>query len=244
MYTGLYALQGFVHRGLSSFFTGERCICCGETCGDVLCSSCMEEKVFHFSGKGRCSVCGKLLLGEEGMCFACREERVIRSADAVFPLHSYRLWNKSLLFEWKMAGARSLSAVFAEALYRALCALYAGRRIPPIVPVPPRPRKIRQQGWDQIAELCICLCRRYGIAILPLLERLSDDQQKKKNRADRLKSPAVYAPSRAARRCIMPDEVVLVDDLITTGATVEACAGQLKALGVRKVQVLSLFIVD
>ena len=254
LYRGIRALRQSVRQGFSSFFTNERCICCGKQCGAELCAACMEEKVFRFVPPGirRCSVCGKVLQGEEGLCLSCRERRVLHSPDAVFPLHAYRLWNKNLLFRWKMSGARVLSAVFAEALYRALCVLYSenagnvGNAIPPIVPVPPRPGKIRRQGWDQIAEVCTCLRRRHGLAVLPLLERLSDDQQKKKNRAERLKFPAVYAASRFAlrARCPVPAEVVLVDDLVTTGATVECCARRLKELGIRKVQVLSLFIVD
>ena len=73
--------------------------------------------------------------------------------DGVFPLYPYRLWYKNLLFAWKTEGERNLSPVLAAAVHRALGLLYGNAPVPCLVPVPPRPGKIRRKGWDQVDEL-------------------------------------------------------------------------------------------
>lgn len=250
---GLFRLlaAGFLSRLLAFAFGGTACICCGRPAlFRPLCRECAEGR---FLGDlkpvfARCPVCGRLLVGEHSVCMACRREAMFTAVDGVFPLYPYRLWYKNLLFSWKMEGERSLSPVFAAAVHKALGLIYGRAAVPCLVPVPPRPGKIRRKGWDQVDELCRLLSVRYGYRIERLLVRQSGMQQKKKGFGERRDMRGVYGPSRRftqlKRRDIIPKEVVLVDDLITSGATVAACAAVLKAGYIEKVKVLSLFIVD
>ena len=185
-------------------------------------------------------------MGEEEFCFSCRDEHHFQNVDAVFPLYTYRLWRKNLLFEWKINSQRSLSSLFAKAVDTALRMLYPDRSVPPVVPVPPRPGKIRTAGWDQVDELCRYLHSCYGYTVLHLLQRFSREQQKKKTLEQRLESKSSYGllHEKPLKNKTVPEEVVLLDDIVTTGATVNACAEVLHNVGIRKVQVLSLFIVD
>ena len=250
---GLFRLlaAGFLSRLLAFAFGGTYCVCCGRPAlFRPLCRECTEE---HFLGglksdSVRCHICGRLLVGEHAVCMACRRDAMFTALDGVFPLYPYRLWYKNLLFSWKMEGERSLSPVFAAAVHKALGFLYEQAAVPCLVPVPPRPGKIRRKGWDQVDELCRLLAVRYGYRVERLLVRQSGGQQKKKGFGERRDMRGVYGPSRRftqlKRRDIIPTEVVLVDDLITSGSTVAACAAVLKAGYIEKVKVLSLFIVD
>jgi len=221
---------------------GESCAVCGKTVFiKPVCSSCMTT---HFSLKSllevdRCECCGSQLLGVKGKCTKCRENPVLLSTDTVIPLFSYRLWNKEIMFRWKMQGERSFSAMFAKLLAQALRIM--GETV--LVPVPPRKGKIRKNGWDQIDELSSFLAKRYGFKVLKLLERNTSEQQKKLSRTERLEhiknaySLKTYIKS-------LPETVCLIDDVCTTGSTIESCASILKAAGVAKVNVVTLFIVD
>lgn len=159
---------------------------------------------------------------------------------------------KGLLFEWKMGENRSISPLFAECVEKAIEALWPGRdrNAIPLVPVPPRPGKLRDKGWDQIEELCSIIHHRYKRPILRLLKRLSSEQQKKQDRKGRLLlGGSSYAADEKAVKMLyksgkIPGEALLLDDVMTTGATVEACSSLLKGKGIRKVQVITLFIVD
>lgn len=226
-------------------------MCCGKPSVLLpLCGDCAGRFVLRFppASSRRCPVCGRPLLSEDGICMTCRREERFSQLDGIFPLYPYRLWYKNLLFAWKTGGERSLSPLFAAAVHRALCQMYGAGEIPCLVPVPPRPGKIRRTGWDQVDELCRLLSVMFGYRVERLLVRMSGEQQKKKSIGERCAMRGTYAPStrftRLKRRDIIPKEVVLVDDLVTSGATVCECADILKKGLVEKVRGLSLFIVD
>ncbi len=173
----------------------------------------------------------------------CRKERILVSADGAFPLFSYRLWKKNLLFMWKMENCRLLSLVFAGFVSLAMKKLYPDKNYPMITGVPPRPGKLHKKGWDQIKELCWYLKNLYGFKTGTFLARVDSEQQKKLDRAGRInKRGSSYV---LAEDCsCLPEELVLLDDVYTTGVTAESCSALLKAAGVRKIQVITLFTVD
>lgn len=246
-------LRSFLRFILNVLFGESECICCSKkSYGGGICKSCAEKLLYaaaaDFSAVPRCSVCGKILLSEENLCMTCRESPVIKSADFVFPILPYRLWAKNLLTAWKLGGHRELSPVFARTLHIAI-QNQDGMKDSVIVPVPPRPGKIKKNGWDQIDEICTFMHYKYRYRVFKLLERISRTQQKKLNREGRLSSMgSVYVLSELCKKMgsinQLPSSVILVDDVMTTGATVESCAFLLKECGISKINILTLFIVD
>ncbi len=231
---------------------GEKCAVCGRTVFiKPVCPHCMKK---HFSVEKlmqteRCECCGKELVGLNGKCTKCREKPVLTSTARVIPLFSYRLWNKEIMFRWKMQGERSFSPLFAGFMAQVLKKI--GETV--IVPVPPRKGKIRKNGWDQIDELCTFLTKRYGFKVLKILERNTSEQQKKLSRTERLehiKTAYSLCEKKIFERALkpfsgrLPQSVCLIDDVCTTGSTIESCAAILKEVGIEKVSVLTLFTVD
>lgn len=197
----------------------------------------------------RCECCGKVLSSEKNICMKCRTNPVLKSTDSVFPLFSYRLWNKELMYRWKMQGERSLSAVFARLMSQVL--QEKGEIF--LVPVPPRKGKIKKNGWDQIEELCTFLERRYCFKVLRILQRNSSKQHKKLNRIERLesiKSSYAFKNQKEITKILkiaggkMPERVCIIDDVCTTGSTLESCAEILKGGGIKTVNAVTLFTVD
>ena len=197
----------------------------------------------------RCECCGRELVGIKNKCTICRVKPVLISTDKVIPLFSYRLWNKEIMFRWKMQGERIFSPYFASLINQVLKNI--GMKV--IVPVPPRKGKIRKNGWDQIDELCNFLTKRYGFKVLKILERNTSEQQKKLNRTERLEHiktayslcrPENYKKALKSFSGNLPQSVCLIDDVCTTGSTIESCAAILKEAGIGKVSVITLFTVD
>ena len=235
---------------VSLLLGGETCLCCSKrTLRIPLCRNCLP-KIMLTGFERTCSHCGRALVSEIGICMHCRENQTLQSLDGAFSLHSYQLWKKTLLFAWKMEGKRNLSVYFAAIFYQKLKALEEefGQKLC-VVPVPPRAGKIREKGWDQIEELCFYLEKGWNVKILRLLERLSRVQQKKLDRVQRIEgiSSSYRLKSKKKLRHIaktIPDTLLLADDVMTTGSTLEACARELKKIGVKRVFSITLFSVD
>lgn len=221
---------------------GTDCIVCGKKSFKYpVCKDCINNffSVEKALSNPRCEYCGRELISTYKTCTSCRENRVLFNVDKIIPLFSYRLWNKELLFQWKITGVRNLSFFYASLVDKALKIL--GMKI--IVPVPPRKGKISENGWDQIDELCKILKYKYGYEICNLLERNSSVQQKKLNRSERLET-IKNAYSLRSYAGILPESVCLIDDVCTTGSTIECCARLLKSTGIKQVCVITLYIVD
>jgi ComF family protein len=122
-----------------------------------------------------------------------------------------------------------------------------------VVPVPLHPRREYERGFNQAEDLA----EQLGLPVLPLLKRIVHTQsqielpkqQRKENvkHAFALNKPKGLLPqglryenaSGNERSGSFPSIVVLVDDVSTTGATLEACAHVLKAAGVKEIRALT-----
>jgi predicted amidophosphoribosyltransferase len=191
-----------------------------------------------------------------------REGEVPETAlDWTMPLFSYRLWRRELLFLWKGRGIRLFTPLFGNLIEKAWPEMCIGLAETQnlrclqsklvttnvvLIPIPPRPGKIRDKGWDQVEDLCRYLEHRHRIPIARLLRRRSKKQQKKmlglEGRTENARASYSLRPGLAPGR--IPSHIVLLDDVRTTGATLEVCAELLKAAGALSVQALTLFGVD
>ncbi|MBO5137354.1 MAG: ComF family protein [Spirochaetaceae bacterium] len=247
-----FCILAFIRFIFSFLFGGEPCVCCGKISLLVpLCLRCIKTKLLVWIPNKkndtplRCVRCGIELISENEICTVCRGEPVLHHTDLVFPVHSYRLWKKDLLSLWKTNSFRQLSPLFAKIIATCILDTLQLTTKIPIVPVPPRPGKIKKYGWDQIEELCKLLSVVYGFSILRLLERTSDTQQKKLDRSGRLFNlgKSYRLNQKINKNISIPQEVILVDDVITTGVTIENCSRCLKDFGIKKVYAVALFSV-
>lgn len=99
-----------------------------------------------------------------------------------------------------------------------------------VVPVPPAPARLRRRGFDPAGELAAALAERLGSPLEPCLMRHGGRRQVGRRRSERLGQPP-----RIHTAGTSPRSVLLVDDVLTTGATLSACAHALRAAGTTRV---------
>ena len=105
-----------------------------------------------------------------------------------------------------------------------------------LVPVPLHPRRHRRRGFNQAGLLAAALGRRTGLPVADCLERRgAGGTQVGRASHDRRAGPAGLVGTRAGEAGGAPARAVLVDDVVTTGGTLAACAGALRAVGAREV---------
>jgi predicted amidophosphoribosyltransferase len=99
-----------------------------------------------------------------------------------------------------------------------------------VVPVPTAASRSRRRGFDPAAELAGALAERLGAPLEPCLVRRGAGRQVGRRRAERIgHPPQIHARGTA------PRSAMLVDDVLTTGATLTACAKALRAAGAARV---------
>ena len=107
----------FAGRMALSFASGgEGCVVCGNRAFVVpVCRDCKKKRFcVDLKSEKRCGKCGRQLVSEQSLCMECRGEGIVHSADALYPLFPYRLWNSELIRRWKLGGERALSPYFAN----------------------------------------------------------------------------------------------------------------------------------
>lgn len=103
-----------------------------------------------------------------------------------------------------------------------------------VVAVPPARARRRRRGFDPGGELAAALAARLEVEVVPCLARRGGGHQVGRGRKDRIRHPPRIEPIAPA-----PRSVLLVDDVLTTGATLSACAAALRASGARRVVALT-----
>ena len=141
---------------------------------------------------------------------------------------------RALVNALKFGGALSLADLMAAQLAAGAPPWLAAGG--PLVPVPAHPARVRRRGFDQAQLLARALARRTGLGVAPCLRRGGPAvRQLGASRPRRVAAGRIEVATCGP----VPELATLVDDVHTTGATLDACARALRCGGAREVCALT-----
>jgi predicted amidophosphoribosyltransferase len=204
------------------------CPGCGGTGGEFMrpCPEC--DKKMRYRAEESCSLCSADLAGSDDPCPVCRSGvQFLDGIKAVGPWSGIlRDWLSSL----KYGGDSRIAAYLADLLVLRWKEEWQGI---PVVPVPPRLARIFQTGIDPVGLLAKSM-KAKKVPVDRLLVRLRGRSQKTLSRQERLSGKALRFRLKSRLSQIAGDYVIL-DDVTTTGMTLNFCADILKASGAGRV---------
>jgi predicted amidophosphoribosyltransferase len=182
-----------------------------------------------------CLACGADAGRAAPLCRECRVQMHAAAASGAAPHAVSACWAAfpydgpagALIRALKFGGRAGLADVMAAQIVAlAPPGLLRGA----VVPVPVHPDHHRRRGIDHAAALARALARRAGLGYAPCLVRGGDPQpQVGRGRRARMRGPA--GSVCLASGLDSPEEALLVDDVVTTGATLAACRSALTGAG-------------
>ena len=193
---------------------------------EYFCVSCRTPFLNHFP------------LDEEGRCALCRSG--LRGFDFAYCFGSYEGVLRELIHLYKYSRMRPLARPLGAMLARALP---RDTSFDAVVPVPLHWRKKWQRGFNQSELLARQIARRCGIPLRrPVRRRRATLVQAGLSNTRRRQNVAGAFAAKAGN--VRGLRILLVDDVMTTGATASACARALKQAGAESVTLLTLARVD
>jgi ComF family protein len=208
-----------------------------------VCRSCLCS-IVPLSADYFCVACrtpfsNSFPLDEAGRCALCRSGA--QGFDAAYSFGAYDGSLRQLIHLLKYEKVRSLARPLAEML---VTALPREQRFDALVPMPLHWRRYWERGFNQSALLAEETCRRTGIPVLAAARRrrATAPQAGLTNARRRVNVAGAFTPSR--RPAVQGLRLLVVDDVMTTGATASACARALKQAGASYVAVLTLARAD
>ena len=229
-HTGKYALHILFPRV---------CFSCGRDLHYLakmpLCPAC--EKGLTLPGPLICKRCGVKLKSGGAHCFSCRGSKADKyKCKIIRAACNFNLYSRGLVHALKYQGADYVAPYMGQLMAQrfGLFSELAGVNL--VIPVPLFKKRYRQRGYNQSELLARAFVRHTGLVLdtTSLVRSKDTRSQTKLGRKARTENMA-HAFSVVCPQAVKGKTVLLIDDVATTGSTLESCAVALRSAGAKRV---------
>ena len=220
-----------------------RCPICQEIipygAGKLACDTC-RRRVPYIRGN-RCMKCGKPVESEDmEYCFDCASDE--KHYEKGYPLMLYTKDVKQGVLAMKYHNRREYAEFYSQEMLKEFAGEWKAIRFDGIVPVPVHRHRRRVRGYNQAELLAYPIGKALEVRVYnKLLIRTTDTKPQKdlddKERLKNIKNAFIIGQNK-----VELNKVLLIDDIYTSGATIEACTNALHRGGVSQVYYTSICI--
>ena len=203
-----------------------------------ICFDC--EKRLPYVGNDYCMKCGKPVDEDEEFCFDClRSAHVYDEGRAALVYDE--ITSKSI-YRFKYNHKREFAKAYGKIIYERLGSKIASWDVDVMIPVPVHKSKKKKRGYNQAKLIADELSKRLNIPVCNTLVVRNTATTVQKELSAAARQNNLKKAFNVTRNDVKYRSVLIVDDIYTTGATVDAMARCLKGVGIQNVYFVSLCI--
>lgn len=214
------------------------CALCSQTASSPICDHC-QSQFLHARGS-RCPRCASRELETDFIDVCGRCLKTDPAYDATIVASDYTAPVDRLVQAYKFSGQLALASVFANCLRDAVLEhAHAGADLPDLLlPVPLGPKRLQERGYNQALEIARPLATALGVQCLPdavirVHDTVAQSQLHPDERRRNIRHAFTLRPEAVA--AVRDRHIGVVDDVITTGETLNELAATLKRFGAAQI---------
>ncbi len=204
---------------------------------ETICPQCLQKVKFIQSPA--CMKCGKGLPEEAEYCQDCRRKKhLFQQGAAEFEYGPMA----SSIYRFKYGGRQEYALFFGSCMASALGGRMRRWRVQALVPVPVHPSRKRKRGYNQAQLLAEEISRQTGIPVRDDIIARCKKTVPQKNLDEKQRQNNLKRAFKILRNDVKLDTIVIIDDIYTTGSTIDAMTTALHEAGVSRVYFAALAI--
>lgn len=219
----------------------KRCVLCDRVLSveeKFLCTACSDKP--PYIGESYCLKCGRPIAEEEEYCPDCYVKKDKTTCGRAAFVYDNQI--KASISRFKYHGRQEYADFYAEAIYEHYQDWIQEIAPDALIPVPIHKERYRKRGYNQAELVANCLSKRCGVPVVSdyLIRIKNTLPQKELSDKERFVNLCQAFSVRSVSRELYKNMkcVIIIDDIYTTGSTMEACTQILKKYGVEKIYFL------
>jgi len=229
-------MDKFFLQNIYNIFFPIKCGYCDEITenGSYICNKC-NKKIDIEELKNRCKFCGTKIINKNRICSKCIEEK--KYYDEFIFFSEYEGVLKDKMLAYKFNDKKYLKDFFAQELSKFLYDV----QVDCVTGVPITKERLRERGYNQTNLIAKEISKNLSIEYIPdMLVKIRDTEHQSKLSKTERKFNIKNCFKVADIYNINEKKILLIDDIFTTGATVNECSKMLKKAGAKKVIVATI----
>ncbi len=218
------------YENIINLFFPNKCIFCGEY-GYLLCCNCLSN--VEKTATSTCPGCGRISVNSR-FCPRCRNKNNSHLFSVYVATSYHSLIVKQLIKSFKYHGLTGLSDICGELIYQRIKNMDIPTDIV-IVPVPLHRLKYNIRGFNQSELIARYLSKRLCISGADALIRIKNTKNQVKLQRSGRYNNMIDAFKCDDNEFVFGKNILLIDDVFTTGATLSECARILKQAGAKRI---------